>query len=104
MPLLCLIAMGDNIPVPAESLRRAVESAAYEMRQARADGRKATARSIQRSITAATERTEGKDGEYVSIEATHASTLAAHGHTSRVPDSRAYTDSIRHYLEQYGHW
>ena len=96
--------MGDNIPVPAESLRRAVESAAVEMREARADGRKATARAIERSITAATEGTHGKDGEYVSIEATHASTLAAHGNQSRVPDSRAYTDSIRHYLEQHGHW
>ena len=96
--------MGDNIPVPAESLRRAVESSAVEMREARADGRKATARAIERSINAATEGSVGKDGEYVSIDASHASTLAAHGNQNRVPDSRAYTDSIRHYLEQYGHW
>jgi len=104
MPLLCLIAMGDNIPVPAESLRRAVESAAVEMREARADGRKATARCIERAISEATEGSVGKDGEFVSIEASTASTLAAHGSQSRVPDSRAYTDSIAHYLKQYNHW
>jgi hypothetical protein len=96
--------MGDNIPVPAESVRRAVESAAIEMRRARADGRKATARSIQRAIAPAVQATRGKDGEYVSIDGTHVSTLAAHGNNTNVPDSREYADCLRTYLEQYGHW
>jgi len=96
--------MGDTIPVPAESLRRAVESAAEGMREAREDGRKATARSIQHSIHAATEGTPGKDGEYVSVPVKHAATLAAFGRAHRVPDSRQHTDAIREYLEQYGYW
>ena len=98
--------MGDNIPVPAESLRRAVESATAEMREAREDGRKATARSIQRAISEATEATSGKDGEYVSVSADHASTLAAFGNglVTDVPDAMRHTDAIAHYLEQYDYW
>jgi hypothetical protein len=94
----------ETIPVPAESIRRMTENAAQEVRRARADGRKHTADDLQRSISEALEAAEGNDGEFVSIKASTAASLAAFGQSRNVPDSRQHCDAVAHYLNQYGYW
>ena len=94
----------ETIPVPAESIRRMTENATQEVREARADGRRYTANDLQRAISEALEAAEGNDGEFVSIRASTAATLAAFGQSRDVPDSRRHCDAVSHYLEQYGHW
>jgi len=94
----------ETIPVPAESIRRMTENAAPEVRRARANGHKHTADDLQRSISEAVEATEGKDGEFVSIKASTAASLAAFGYSRDVPDSRQHCDAVTHYLKQYGYW
>jgi hypothetical protein len=94
----------NTIPVPAESIRRLTENAAQEVRCARADGRKHTADDLQRSISEALEAAEGNDGEFVSISASTASSLAAFGQSYDVPDAGQHCDAVAHYLHQYGYW
>jgi len=94
----------ETIPVPAESIRRMTENAAQEVRRARAEGRKHTADDLQRSISEALDAAEGNDGEFVSIRASTAATLAAFGQSRDVPDARQHCDAVAHYLKQYNHW
>jgi hypothetical protein len=82
------------------------EGATEAIREARQDGRKATARALQRDVSVALERTEGKDGEYVSLPSNVAASLAAFGSEGygRVPEASRHSDAVSHYLEQYGYW
>jgi hypothetical protein len=94
----------ETIPVPAESIRRMTENAAQEVRRARSEGRKHTANDLQRCISDALDAAEGNDGEFVSVKASTAASLAAFGQSRDVPDSRQHCDAVAHYLKQYNHW
>jgi hypothetical protein len=99
--------MGDNnIPVPAESLRRLAEGSAAEVRDARQRGHKATAKALQNDIATALEATAGKDGEFVSVPAGTVSSLTAEGLNtdSEPPEAMRHSEAARVYLEQYGVW
>lgn len=92
--------MSQNIPVPAEVVRQMATSAANEIPRHREEGRKATARDLERKVGEAYSSLEGKDGEFVSINATVVSSLAA----AATIDAPAYTQSAKVFLEQYGVW
>jgi len=83
-----------------------VEGTTAAIREARQDGRKATARSLQRDVARAMQETEGKDGEYVSLPSGVAASLAAFGTSGygRVPEASRHNDAVSHYLEQYDYW
>lgn len=95
-----MIAMAQNIPVPAEVVRQMATEASDEIHRHRDAGRKASARSLENDISEAFSSLEGKDGEFVSIDGSVVSTLAA-ASTTDVP---SYVDSATVFLEQYDVW
>ena len=95
----------QNIPVPAESLRRLAEGAAVAARLQREAGRKGNADHISRDVAEALRAASANDGEFVSVPSGVASTLAAYGlDGGDVPEARRHKECAKHYLKQYKHW
>ena len=93
--------MADKVPVPAEALRQVASSATEEVSAARERGHKATARQTEQAISEAYAALDGRDGEYVSIDATCLSTLTSASDINEVP---GYEDCCKTYLQQYNVW
>lgn len=91
--------MEGNIPVPASAIRNAAIDAAKQIQYHRDANRKATARSLEQSVSAVLAATAGKDGEFASINASHVSTVLS---DSRLWDSDE--DAVLTYLRQYDVW
>jgi len=69
--------MSENIAVPAEVVRQMATEASENVLVHRREGRKATARYLQKHISEAFEAASGKDGEFVSISGRAVSSLDA---------------------------
>jgi hypothetical protein len=67
------------IPVPAETVRRVVESSVKEARNLRERGLNYSAQSVQQSASEALERVNTADGEFVSLPESDLTTLTARG-------------------------
>ena len=95
----------QNIPVPAESLRRLAEGAAVAARLQREAGRKRNAEHISRDVAEALRAASANDGEFVSVPSGVVSTLAAFGlDGGDVPEARRHKECATHYLKQYNYW
>lgn len=94
--------MGQQIPIPAETLRRLSDGTMNAIRKSREDDRKATAKELQRKVARAMEASAGYDGEFVSIDASTVSSLVAFG--GHEDESRTYRYGAEVFLKQYGVW
>jgi hypothetical protein len=90
--------MAQDVPIPAESLRQLTTAAENEIENLRENDLNASARKLERTIPKFLALAEGKDGEFVSVDATDLATVTA--------DASFHTDTsvARQYLEQYNVW
>jgi len=92
--------MAEEIPVPAEAARQLAIESSKEITKAREDGRKHTARRLERQVAEVFDSLEGKDGEFVSLDARTLSSITAEGTFEAVE----YAECARVFLEQYDVW
>jgi len=92
--------MAEEIPVPAEAARQLAIESSKEISRHREQGRKATARNLEQHVAEVFDSLEGKDGEFVSLDARTLSSITAEGTFEAVE----YAECARVFLEQYDVW
>jgi hypothetical protein len=92
--------MAEEIPVPAEAARQLAIEASKEITRHREEGRKATARSLEREVAEVFNALEGKDGEFVSLSSSAVSSITAESSMRSIE----YAECARVFLEQYDVW
>lgn len=92
--------MSQDVPIPAEAARQLAIEASQKIDYHRDEGRKATARRLEEQTGEVLSSLNGQDGEFVSIDGSIISSLAAEASI----EARAYSDCARVFLEQYDVW